>query len=35
MSFFRSLFGVGVLTSGPIFGAIIDTSGRGPIYVTA
>jgi MFS family permease len=35
MSFFTALFDVGTLIGGPILGAIIDTSGWGPMYITA
>jgi len=35
MSFFTALFDVGTLIGGPILGAIIDTSGWGPMYFTA
>lgn len=35
MSFFTAMFDVGTLIGGPILGAIIDTAGWGPMYVTA
>ena len=35
MSFYTALFDVGLLIGGPILGAIIDTAGWGPMYVTA
>ncbi len=35
MSFFTALFDVGTLIGGPVLGAIIDTAGWGPMYVTA
>ncbi len=35
MSFFTALFDVGTLIGGPILGAIIDTAGWGPMYLTA
>ncbi len=35
MSFYTALFDVGTLIGGPIMGAIIDTAGWGPMYVTA
>jgi MFS family permease len=35
MSFFTSLFDVGTLIGGPILGAIIDTGGWSPMYLTA
>jgi len=33
--FFTAMFDVGTLIGGPILGAIIDTAGWGPMYVTA
>lgn len=35
MSFYTALFDVGTLIGGPTIGAIIDTAGWGPMYVTA
>jgi MFS family permease len=35
MSVFTALFDVGTLVGGPILGAIIDSAGWGPMYVTA
>lgn len=35
MSFYTALFDVGTLIGGPILGAIIDTAGWGPMYLTA
>jgi MFS family permease len=35
MSFFTAMLDVGTLIGGPILGAIIDTAGWGPMYVTA
>ena len=35
MSFFTALFDVGTLIGGPALGAIIDSAGWGPMYVTA
>ena len=35
MSFYTALFDVGTLIGGPIMGAIIDSAGWGPMYVTA
>jgi MFS family permease len=35
MSFFTAMLDVGTLIGGPILGAIIDTAGWGPMYITA
>jgi len=35
MSFFTAMFDVGTLIGGPILGAIIDTAGWGPMYLTS
>ena len=35
MSFFTAMLDAGTLIGGPILGAIIDTAGWGPMYVTA
>jgi len=35
MSFFTAMLDVGTLVGGPILGAIIDSAGWGPMYVTA
>jgi MFS family permease len=35
MSFFTAMLDVGTLVGGPILGAIIDTAGWGPMYITA
>jgi MFS family permease len=35
MSFFTAMLDVGTLVGGPILGAIIDTAGWGPMYISA